>query len=120
MCKYLCLGIGSYPFFIVVVTNELICCRTRRAEDLNPSGQTGEQPEAIPGVETKPVDSTPESLGAQWFVEESTTTAGGVEGGERLATMVDDSVETLGATARAAESSEARAGAADVMPEFGA
>ena len=48
MRKYLCLGIGIDPFFIVAVTNELICYRTGCTEDLNPSYQTSEQPGAVP------------------------------------------------------------------------
>ena len=115
MRKYLCLGIGIDPFFIVAVTNELIYYRIGRVEDLNPSGQTGEQPGVVPNAETMLVDSTQESLGAWWFMEESTTAAGGVEGGERLATTVGDLAETPGATVRMAESSEV--GATDVVSE---
>jgi len=43
-----------------------------RAEDLNPLGQTGEQPGAGPRVETLRTDSILESLGARQFVEDST------------------------------------------------
>ena len=71
-------------------------------------------------METMPADSVLESSGTQWFVEESTTTAGGVEGREQLATTAGESVETPGATARTIKSSEAGAGAADIMPESGA
>ena len=124
MRKYLCLGIGIDPFFIVAVTNELIYYRIGRVEDLNPSGQTGEQPGVVPNAETMLVDSTQESLGAWWFMEESTTAAGGVEGGERLATTTSESAEMPGAMVRAAESSEAEAeaeaGATDIVPEIGA
>ena len=66
-----------------------------------------------------PVDSVPESSGAQLFAEESTTAADGVGGGERLATMAADAMEMPGATARATESLEVGAGAADVMSESG-
>ena len=65
-------------------------------------------------------DSVLESPGARQFVKDSTTTADGVGGGERLATMVDDSTEMPGATVRAAKSLEAGAGAIDVVPESGA
>ena len=88
-------------------------------EDLNPSGQTGEQPGAGTRVETLWTDSVLESPGARQFVKDSTTTADGVGGGERLATTVDDSTEMPGATARAAKSLEAGAGAIDVVPESG-
>ena len=115
MCKYLCLGISSYPIFIVVVIDELICCRMGHTEDLNPLGQTGEQPGAGPSMEKLRTDFIPESPGACWFMEDSTPTTDGVGGGERLATTADDSVETPGATMRAIESFEA--GAADAMAE---
>ena len=71
-------------------------------------------------METLSADSVPESPDARWFMEESTTAAGGVEGREQLATMVDESAAMPGATARAAGSSEAEARAADAMPESGA
>ena len=65
-------------------------------------------------------DSVLESPGAQRFAEESTTAADGVGGGERLATTVGESTETLGAMAGAAESSKVEAGAVDVtMPNVG-
>ena len=89
-------------------------------EDLNPLGQTGEQPGAIHSVETLRTDSVLESPSAHRFVEDSTTAADGVGGGEQLATMAGDSTETLGATARATESSKEGAGATDVMLESGA
>jgi len=89
-------------------------------EDLNPSGQTGEQPGAGPSMESLPIDSIPEIPGACRFAEDSTTTADGVGGGERSATTMGDSTEMLGATARAAKSSKAEVGAADSMPESGA
>ena len=50
-------------------------------------------------------------------MEESTTIADGVRGGERLATTANDSTEMPGAMARAPESSEVGAGAANVMLE---
>ena len=50
-------------------------------------------------------------------MEDLTTTVVGVGGGERSAMMMGDSMETLGATARATESSKAEAGAADVVLE---
>ena len=81
-------------------------------EDLNPSGQTGEQPRAGPREETLWTDSILESLGAHRSMEESTTATDGVGGGERLATMEGDSVET------SCKSSEVGVGAADVMPEL--
>ncbi|XP_066393448.1 uncharacterized protein [Miscanthus floridulus] len=90
---------------------------TGRAEDLNPSGQTGEQPGAGHSAETLRTDSVPESPGARRFAGDSTTAADRVGGGERSATTTDDSTEMPGATARAAESSKAEAGAADVVPE---
>ena len=67
-----------------------------------------------------PTDSVLESPSAWRFAEESTTAAGGLEGGERLATMAGGSTETPGATVSGTESSKAKAGAADVMPESGA
>ena len=69
-------------------------------------------------METMPTDSAPESLGARRFVEESTTAAGGVEGGERLATMAGESMEMLGAMARATKSSKVEAGAVDVSSAY--
>ena len=68
-------------------------------------------------METTLVDSIAESPSARWFAEESTTAADGVGDRERLATTAGDSVEMLGAMAGATESSEAGAGATDVMPE---
>lgn len=70
MCKYHCLGIICCPIFIVAVIDELIRCRTRCTEDLNPSVQTSEQPRAVPSMETMPVDSVLESLGA-WSLRRS-------------------------------------------------
>ena len=100
------------------MTNELIYYRMRHAEDLNPLGQIGEQPEAVPGAETKPADSTPESLGTQWFVEESATAADGVGGEEWLTTMAAYVMEMPRTMAGAAESSKAGARATDIMLEF--
>ena len=97
--------------------DELFRCRTRHTEGLDPSVQTDEQLGAIPGAETMLSDSVPESLGARWSTEESTAAAIGVGGGERLATTVVDATEMPRTTARAAKSSEAIAGAADVMPK---
>ena len=68
-------------------------------------------------MEVMPTDPVPESPGARRPTKESTTAANGVGSGEQLARTVDDSTETSGATTRAAESSEARAGATDVVPE---
>ena len=73
-------------------------------EDLNPFGQTGEQPGASLGVEPLWTDSIPESPGARQFVVDSTTAADGVGGGERLAMMAGESAKMPGATARAIES----------------
>ena len=58
-----------------------------------------------------------ESPGAQQPAEESTATADGLGGGERLASMVDGSVTVPGATAKAAGSSRAEAGVAEATPE---
>ena len=66
------------------------------------------------------VGSVPESPGARRFAEESTTTAGGVEGREQLATMVGESVVMPGATAGAAGSLEAEAKVTDTTSEYGA
>ena len=85
------------------------------AEDLNPSSQTGKELGAIPGAETLWVDSVLESSGAYRFTKDPTTAANEFGGGERLAIMADYSIEALGAMARAAESSEVGAGAADAM-----
>ena len=85
-----------------------------RAEDLNPLGQTGEQPGAGPRVETLRMDSILESPGAHQFAEDSTTTTDGVKCGERLATTADDSMEMPRAMSRAAESSRAEVGAEGV------
>ena len=68
-------------------------------------------------METMSVDSVLESPGAWRFAEESATTANGVGYGERLAMTVADVMEMLGATARAAKSSEAGVRAASAMPE---
>ena len=89
-------------------------------EDLNPSGQTSEQPGAVRGAETLRTDSALESMGAHRFVEDSTTTADGVGGGERLVTTAGDSTETPGATVRAVKSIEAGVGATDIKLESGA
>ena len=88
-----------------------------RTEDLNPSGQTSEQPGAGPSMETLRIDSVPESPGAHRFVGDSTTAADRVGGAERSVTTTGDSMEMLGATARAANSSKAEVGATDVMLE---
>ena len=63
-------------------------------EDLNPSGQTGEQPGAVHNAETLRIDSVPESLGARRFVEDLTPTVDGVGGGERSVTTMGDLIET--------------------------
>ena len=67
--------------------------------------------------ETLWMDSIPESPGAHQFAEDPATTADGVGGGDRLATMAGDLMETPGEMTRANESSEAGAGAVDVVPE---
>ena len=89
------------------------------AKDLNPSGQTCEQPRASPNVETLWTHPVLESSCAHRFAEDSTTAANGVGGGERSTTMTGNSIETLGATMRAAKSSKAEAGAARVVLESG-
>ena len=71
-------------------------------------------------MEAMLADPILESPGARWPTEESTTAADGVGGGERLATMVADAMETLGAIARAAKSLEVGARAANIAPESGA
>ena len=86
-----------------------------RVEDLNNSGQTREQPR-----ETLLADSVLESPGARRFVKDSTTADDGVGGGEWSATMVSESTEMPGASARAVESLKAGAGAANDLPESGA
>ena len=53
-------------------------------------------------------------------MEDSTTTADGVGGGERSATTMGDSKEMLGATTTAAESSKVEARAAGAAPKSGA
>ena len=73
----------------------------RRMEDLNPLGQTRERPGAGLSMEILQTDSVPESPGASWFVEDSTTATDGVGGGERSATTMGDLMETSGAVARA-------------------
>lgn len=90
-----------------------------RAKDLNPLGQTGEQPGAVHSVETLWIDSILESSGTHWFMEDSTTAVDGVGGGERLASTAGNSMEMPGATTRTNESSKARVGAADVVLESG-
>ena len=89
-------------------------------ENLNPLGQTVKKPRAIPGMETLRADAILESPGARRSMEESTTTTDGVGSGEWLAIMASESTEMPGAMAGATESSEAGAGAADIMPESGA
>ena len=89
-------------------------------EDLNPLGQTGEQLGVVHSVETLRIDSVPESLGARRFVEDPTTAADGVGGGEWSTITMGDSMETPGAAARAAESSKAEAGAVGAAPKSGA
>ena len=59
-------------------------------------------------METLWADSVPESPGARRFAKDSTTATDGVGGGERLATTMGNSMEMLGAAARAAESSKAK------------
>ena len=71
-------------------------------------------------METLRADSVPESPGTRRFVEDSTTAADGVGGGERLTTMTGDLTEMPGEVARAAESSKAEAKAARAMLESGA
>ena len=86
-------------------------------EDLNPSVQSGSSRGLFLRAEIKPVDSILESPSARWFAKESTNAADGIGGGERLATTTADAMEMPGATARAAESSEAGAGATGAVPE---
>ena len=50
-------------------------------------------------------------------MEESTTAADGLGGGDRLVTTADKSAATLGATAGATGSSEADAGVTDDVPK---
>ena len=88
--------------------------------DLNPSGQTGEQPVAGHSAETLRTNSVLESQGARRFAKDSTTAANGVGGGERSATTTGESMEMLGAMVRAAESSKEGLGATDDVPESGA
>ena len=68
-------------------------------------------------METLRTNSIPESPGAHQFVEDLAIATDGVGGGERLVTMAGDSIEMPGAMTRGTESSEAGAGATDVMPE---
>ena len=82
-----------------------------RTEDLNPLGQTGEQPGPGPSMETLRTDSVQESSSAHQFAEDSTTTADGVGGRERLATTTGDSMVMPGAAVRATESLKVEAGA---------
>ena len=65
-------------------------------------------------------DPVPESLGARRPAEESTTTAGGLGSGERLAPMEDRSTTMPGETIEAAGALEADAGVANTTPESGA
>ena len=88
-----------------------------RAEDLNPLGQTSEQPGASHSMETLRTNSVLESPGARRFVGDSTTAADRVGGAEWSATMIGDSTETPGAMERPTGSSKAEAGVADVIPE---
>ena len=83
----------------------------------DPLSQTDEQPKAVHSTEALQIDSVLESPGARRFAEDSTTAADGVGGGERSATMTGDLIETLGATARAAESSKVEARAAGAVPK---
>ena len=71
-------------------------------------------------METLQTDSVPGSPSAYRFAKDSTTTADGVRGGERLATTTGESMEMPGAMARATESLKAVAGATDVVPKSGA
>ena len=65
-------------------------------------------------------DSILESPSAHRSAEESTTTIGGVGGGELLATTVADVTETPGAMAGTTEPSEVGARAVDIVLESGA
>ena len=86
-------------------------------EDLNPSGQTGKQPGTVHSTETLRTYFVLESLGAHRFAGDSTTTANRVGAREWSVTTIGDLMETLGATARATESSKAGAGATDIVLE---
>ena len=66
------------------------------------------------------VDPIPKSLVARLPTEESTIAAGGLDGGVRLASMVDGSVMVSEVTMKTAGSSGAEAGATDVTLAFGA
>ena len=81
---------------------------------------TVEQPKASPRVEKVPVDPMLESPVARWPMEESTATANGLGGGERLASTADGSATVPEATMETAESSGAEAKAADATLAFGA
>ena len=62
-------------------------------------------------------DPVPESLGARQPMKESTTTADGVGGRERLATMAADAMERPGATAGAGDSLDVGARAVNIALE---
>ena len=68
-------------------------------------------------METLWTDAVLELSGARRFVEDSTTAADGVGGGERSATTTSDLIEMLGAIARATESSKVEVGDAGATPE---
>ena len=61
-------------------------------------------------MEEVPVDPIPESPGARRSVEESTAATGELGGGEKLASMVDESTTVPEATTEIAGSSGAEAG----------
>ena len=64
-----------------------------------------------------PADPVPESPGAQWLADGSTTAADELGGGERLATTMDGSAAANEEMAVATGSSEAEAGVTDATPE---
>ena len=64
-------------------------------------------------------DPVLESPGARWPIEESTTTAGGLGGGERLTPMADGSATMLEETAGIAKSLGVEVGVAGVTPTLG-
>ena len=67
-----------------------------------------------------PVDPISKSPGARWPIEESTTAADRLGGGEQLAPTADRPTTMPVATAEAVGSSAANAEDADVVPESGA
>ena len=86
-------------------------------EDLTPPIQTDEQPRAGPGVEAMLVAPVSKSPGARQPAEESTATADGLGGGERLVSTADGSAIVPGATVEATRSSGAKAGVVDTALE---